>query len=176
MWREETGSEPEPRADTATTGLAILAFLASGHTHQSGLYHEQVHRGLAFLLNSQVSNGSLGGQASTYARMYCHAIATLALSEAYGMTHDERLRVPLQRAVAYSTSAQDPIRAAGDTTGRPRRHKSVGLAGHGIDQRRFGRGAGARRDLARARRFLASVSHGDHLAPPIARPNESVAR
>ncbi len=96
------------KAETGMSGLALLAFLASGHTHEEGLYRENVQRGLEFLLRSQASDGNLGGRASTYAFMYCHAMAAIALSEAYGMTGDRRLEGAVRRAVMYTVTAQNP--------------------------------------------------------------------
>lgn len=96
------------RADTGISALALLALLASGHTHEDGAYRENVERGLEFLLRSQASDGNLGGRATTYAFMYCHAMATFALSEAYGMTGDRRLEAPVRRAVMFTITAQNP--------------------------------------------------------------------
>ena len=97
------------QANTATTGLALLAFLAAGHTHQQGDYQDQVARGLEFLRGSQsATTGSLAGRAGRYVAMYCHGIATLAVSEAYIMTQDERLRPVLERAVHYTVVTQHP--------------------------------------------------------------------
>lgn len=95
------------RADTATTGLALLAFLGSGHTHLKGQFKETVKRGLEHVLNAQAADGNLGGNAELYAFMYSHGIATLALSEAYAMTRDRRLEPALRAAVAYSVAAQN---------------------------------------------------------------------
>jgi hypothetical protein len=102
--RQGAGSQ----ADTGLTGLALLAFLASGHTHQDGLYQSNVRRGLEYLLSIQGRDGNLGGKAATYEFMYCHAMAACALSEAYGMTGDPGLREPVYRAVQYTLAAQDP--------------------------------------------------------------------
>jgi hypothetical protein len=96
------------QADTAITGLALLAFLASGHTHREGPYAENVYRGLRFLLENQAADGNLGGRATTFEFMYCHGISTFALSEAWGMSGDDALREPLRRALAYTIAAQDP--------------------------------------------------------------------
>ena len=38
--------------------------------------------------------------------MYCHAMATLALCEAYALTGDDRLRDPVERAVAFLVRAR----------------------------------------------------------------------
>lgn len=102
--RQNAGSH----SDTAMTGLALLAFLGSGHTHLDGPYRDDVRRGLEFLAQSQAADGNLGGEAVAFEFMYCHAIATCALSEAYGMTRDRRLYEPVQRAINYTVAAQDP--------------------------------------------------------------------
>lgn len=96
------------RADSAMTGLALLAFLGSGHTHLEGPYREDIRRGLEYLMQTQAADGNLGGQAATFEFMYSHAMATCALSEAYGLTRDRRLREAVSRAVAYTAAAQDP--------------------------------------------------------------------
>lgn len=96
-------------ADTGITGLALLAFLGAGYTHEEGPYAETVRDGMNFLLRSQDDEGSLGGRATLYARMYCHAMATFAISEAYAITRDARLEWAVRRAVRYSVSAQNPV-------------------------------------------------------------------
>ncbi len=165
------------QADTGITGLALLAFLASGHTHQSGHYHSNVRRGLQYLLNSQAADGNLGGGASTYAFMYCHAMAAFALSEAYGMTGDPVLRGPVERAVAYTVAAQDPSGGGwrykpadpGDTSQlgwQLMALKSAELAGIPIPQRcREG-----------AWRFLGAVSSGQYGGLAAYRPTEWATR
>lgn len=95
------------RAETGTGGLALLAFLGAGNTHREGEYQDNVRRGLEFLLRSQGAEGNLDGRATHFAKMYCHAMAGLALAEAYGMTSDERLREPVRRAVQYTINAQN---------------------------------------------------------------------
>ena len=95
-------------ADTGITGLALLSMLASGNTHRNGTYRENVRRGLEYLLRNQASDGNLAGSASGFARMYCHAIATFAMSEAYGMTGDRRLEQPVRRAISYTVASQHP--------------------------------------------------------------------
>jgi hypothetical protein len=95
------------RADTAMTGLSLLAFLASGHTHQGGEYNASVRQGLTYLIRVQRSDGGLGGNAANFEYNYCHAMATLALSEAYGMTGDPALEGPVRRAVAYTLANQN---------------------------------------------------------------------
>ncbi len=95
-------------ADTAITGLALLAFLGDGHTHQRGEYKSQVEKGIDYLLRSQAADGSLSGRASNFAAMYCHGMATYALAEAYVLSSDDNLREPLRRAVRFTLEAQSP--------------------------------------------------------------------
>lgn len=88
----------------AVTGLALLAFLGSGHTHLEGDYRDGVARGLRALLDRQLASGSFSP--STNLEMYNHTIATLAVAEAYGITHDPTLASPLSAAVTHLVRAQ----------------------------------------------------------------------
>jgi hypothetical protein len=165
------------QADSAMTGLALLAFLASGHTHLEGPYRDDVRRGLEYLMRIQAADGNLAGQAAPYEFMYCHAIAAFALSEAYGMTRDVRLRESVQRAVGYTLRAQDPNGGgwryrpgdAGDTSQLGWQLmvlKSAELAGIPIpDTSRQG-----------VIRFLRSVSSGTYGGQAAYRPGEKVTR
>ncbi|WP_435021229.1 prenyltransferase/squalene oxidase repeat-containing protein [Tundrisphaera sp. TA3] len=87
-------------ADTALTGLSLLAYLGAGYTHVDGKYAQTVDRGLDFLLRSQKEDGDLRG-ASTAVGMYCHAMATLALAEAHALTGDSRLREAAEKGVGF---------------------------------------------------------------------------
>jgi len=96
------------RADPAATGLALLAFLGAGHTHKTGDYQQTVERGLDWLTKQQKSDGNLFPAESEFAGFYGHGIATIALSEAFGMTKDNRLREPAQKALNYIVQSQHP--------------------------------------------------------------------
>jgi hypothetical protein len=103
--REGAGSN----ADSGITALATLAFLANGHTHLEGPYQHVVQNALEYIVSQQDSNaGDLAGNAKLFARMYCHSMALLAISEAYAMTGDRRLAVAVQRGVNFSLRAQNP--------------------------------------------------------------------
>ena len=74
--------------DSAATGLALLPLLGAGHTHtDKGRYQATLRRGLEYLVNIQLSDGE-DGQGPDNTRLYAHAIATMALCEAYGLTKD----------------------------------------------------------------------------------------
>ncbi len=101
--REGAGAD----AYTAVTGLALLALLGAGHSHLEGKYRQEVYLGLKYLTEVQQADGSLAGDSRLYAQMYCHGIASLALSEAYAMTGDQQLKPFVERSVAYTLSAQN---------------------------------------------------------------------
>lgn len=94
-------------ADTGVTALALLAFLGAGHSHVQGEYQDNVRRGLDFLLRSQAADGSIFGDATLYAQMYCHSMATFALAEAQAVTRDRRLEAAVTKAVNFSLAAQN---------------------------------------------------------------------
>jgi hypothetical protein len=96
------------KADTGITGLALLALLGDGNTHQQGKYKKQVAAGLEYLMRQQREDGNLCGAATNYSRMYCHGIASLALAEGHAMSGDERLRPFVEKAVRYTISCQNP--------------------------------------------------------------------
>jgi hypothetical protein len=86
------------------TGLVLLAFLGAGNTHREGKYATNVLHGLSWLIRQEKANGDLRGQG----RMYSQGIATLAMSEALGMSNDPKLRDPVQRAAEFIVAAQNP--------------------------------------------------------------------
>ena len=94
---------------TAATSLAVMAFLAAGHTPQAGPYAEQITRGVRWVVEHQEPNGMLVHRRS-HGPMYSHGISTLMLAEVAGMT-EEDLSVDcqhaLERAVRLILQAQD---------------------------------------------------------------------
>jgi hypothetical protein len=86
-------------ADTGVTGLALLAFMGAGYTATDGDYADNVDRGLKWLVSQQRSDGYLGGSATHFDQMYCHAIATFAIGEACGMLPEGERAPELRRAL-----------------------------------------------------------------------------
>jgi hypothetical protein len=122
--RPRTSDHPGSLQDNARNGataMAVLPFLGAGQTHTEGSYKETVRGGLYYLVNHMKRDGSLheGG-----GNMYSHGLASIALCEAYAMTHDRDLMVPAQAALNFIVYAQDPIgggwrytpRTPGDTS------------------------------------------------------------
>jgi hypothetical protein len=99
-------------SDTAATGLALLCFQGAGYNHREFKYARQMEKALKWLVDHQDADGGLYVEADELsnqsARMYSHAIAALALTEAYGMTQDRQLREPAQRSLEYIAKTQDP--------------------------------------------------------------------
>jgi hypothetical protein len=94
-------------SDPAGTGIALLPFLGAGHTSKVGKHRQTVTRALHWLLSQQRPSGTW--PAPLDARpMYGHAMASIALCEAYGMTQDKKLRGPAQKALDYIVKAQHP--------------------------------------------------------------------
>lgn len=99
----ECGGDSTVHVDAATTGLAVLCFLGAGHTHtKEGPYRAEVTRALDWLLEQQDAKGDCRHGES----MYTHAIVTIALAEASGMTKDPRFADPLARAVRFIERAR----------------------------------------------------------------------
>ena len=90
--------------DNGGTGLALLCFYGWGERHDQACdYQDNARRALDWMLKQQDKDGYLGERPGM---MYSHAISTIALCEAYGLTHDQRLKEPAQRAIAYTLAAQ----------------------------------------------------------------------
>ena len=109
-------TEPQEKVveyDTAGTAFGVLPFLGAGVTHDPDYvpksppelrgYTKNVYYGIAFLTKTQdQKSGNLGGN------LYSHALGTMALCEAYGLTKDDRVKVPAQLAIKYLMDAQHP--------------------------------------------------------------------
>jgi hypothetical protein len=107
--------------DEGLTSLAVLAFLGAGFTHTSDLYlvdpfdakryraGDVVKKGLQWLRDRQNPDGSFSRDR---AFLYNEALATMALSEAYGMTGAKYWLAPAQRGVEFVERAQRPSPAS----------------------------------------------------------------
>ena len=101
----EPGANQAGDADVACTSYALMCFLGAGYDHTTpSRYRDTVAKSLDWLLAQQKADGLFGE------RNYEHAVATMALAEALGVSNDQRLRVPAQKAVdvVISRQAKDP--------------------------------------------------------------------
>ena len=94
------------KGDAAATSLALLPFLGAGQTHESGIYRENVAKGLSWLISKQKSNGDLRADSRANWGMYAHGQATIVLSEAFALTGDQSLAEPTQLAIDFIEQAQ----------------------------------------------------------------------
>jgi len=93
------------RFPAAMTGLSMMAFMLKGYFPEKGQYAKTLDPALAWLLKrGKEGGGYLGG---TNQGMYEHALATLALSEVWGMTNKEEVRDILKRAVTIILRSQN---------------------------------------------------------------------
>lgn len=100
--------------DTAATAFGLLPFLGAGVTHNRAPssppelagYKKLVENGLIFLARRQEISKEDSKDGRLSPSMYAHALGTIALCEAYGLSGDENLKVPAQRAVKYMMNAQ----------------------------------------------------------------------
>lgn len=92
--------------NVAATGYTLLCFLGTGHGPTGdGPYAKNVADGVAALVKMQdAKTGVFQGRAAPM--MYEHAVATLALVEAYSMTGDAKLKEPCQKAIDLIVKAQ----------------------------------------------------------------------
>jgi beta-lactamase regulating signal transducer with metallopeptidase domain len=151
------------RSDTAATAMALLPFLAAGSTPKSkGPYRQTVAKAIDWLIKQQKPDGDLSGGCEQ--PLYAHGLATIALCEAYGMTHDEQLGAAARLGVGYIERAQNEATGgwgpspgdAGDTSTfgwQIMALKSAQLAGLPVKAS----------VLDRAQRWLRSVAKGEKL-------------
>lgn len=83
---------------TSATSLAVMAFLAAGHTPGEGPYGEAINRGIQFVISHQDAGGLLYVGRGHQGPMYDHGISTLMLAEVSGMV-PERLAAPTRKAL-----------------------------------------------------------------------------
>jgi squalene cyclase len=88
------------------TALAGLAFMQAGNLPGRGKYGENVQRAVDFVLASSQESGLIASDHS-HGPMYGHGFATLFLAEVYGMTHDERVKEKLQKAIRLIQKTQN---------------------------------------------------------------------
>lgn len=91
----------------AMTGLALLAYLGHGDTSGSREFGVTVRRAIDFLAGHQQPDGRFAtGGSLSQPSVYEHAIATYAISEAYGMTRRPDLKEKMERAAALIVAGQ----------------------------------------------------------------------
>ncbi len=149
-------------ADAAATAMGLLPFLAHGETHKTAGKHARVvANGLIWLVRHQKPDGDLSAGAAS--QMYAHALATIALCEAYGMTGDKHVGTAAQAAVGFIEAAQN--RQTGGWRYHPGEEGDTSVVGWQVMALKSAEMAGLKVDhasLELAARFLDSVAKGYH--------------
>jgi len=100
--------------DVGVTGLATLAFLGAGYTDRGSAkdnkYAKNVRMALRYMMNQQDEEGCYGSRSSQHF-MYNHAIAALAMCEAYWMTRNPRYKKPAQKGLDFIAMSRNPYLA-----------------------------------------------------------------
>jgi hypothetical protein len=84
--QSEAGEWSDGYSGPGTTGLAVMAFLASGEDPNFGKYSQPIRKALRAVIRSQ--DGSTGYMGNS---MYQHGFAMLSLAEAYGAVDETDL-------------------------------------------------------------------------------------
>jgi len=161
-WQYDGSAAPDT---VAATGMSLLPFLAAGQTHKKPLgpvsrdYSQTVAKGLDFLISRQQANGSFSGIPPQHT-MYSHAIATVALCEAYGMTGDKgKLQYACQKALNFILKAQHGGGSWGYQPGMSGDTSIVGWQVQALKSAEMCRDLTVdKKALAKASKFLDSVS------------------
>jgi hypothetical protein len=96
-----------PLHDAGLTGLATLAFLGAGETHKTPGHGETVRSALRWLKQVQDPEGAFGDRTSNHFT-HAHAVAALAMAEAYGLTQSPLFRGSAEAGVRFILRAQNP--------------------------------------------------------------------
>jgi hypothetical protein len=143
--------------DVAGTAFGLLPLLGAGETHKgtgkNNLYAKPVERALKWLITRQAADGAFSGNG------YEHAIASIALCEAYGLTADPLLKGPAQRAINCCVAWQH---AAGGFRYQPRVPGDLSVSGWFVQALKSGYLAGLsvpNATWASVNEFLDSVSN-----------------
>ncbi len=165
------------RATTGISGLALLALLGAGNTHQEGGNAQSVRSGLQYLLSVQRPDGSLIGNADPYARTYSHGMAALAMCETAAMTGDAVAKDSAASAVGYTLRIQH--RTTGGWRYVPGDPGDLSQLGWQAMVLASGRAAGVdipEDALTRTKRFLRSVRAGNTGGLASYKPGEPPSR
>jgi Ca-activated chloride channel family protein len=95
-----------PGPDAGSTAMTLLPFLGYGETHKTPRYGAIVRNGLKSLKMIQDAEGRFGPRVPGSLRS--HALATLAMAEAYGLTMSPLFKTSAQNAVSWLVDARRP--------------------------------------------------------------------
>ena len=111
--------------NNGVNGICLLAFLGRGHAPGRGPYQGVVNRAVRFIRSTQRGDGLYASPNMSHGPMYEHALATLAMIQAYGFIPTVDMRASCQQAIDLIVKAQSP---GGGTKGGWRYQPAPGQA------------------------------------------------
>ncbi|MCP5065354.1 MAG: terpene cyclase/mutase family protein [bacterium] len=106
--KRRTGGAGKALYDVGVTGLALCAFLSAGYTRRGRHpYRSAIGKGLRYLKNVQDPEGCFGTR-THQGFIYNHALASLAMVEAYGITGSPIFKGSAQRALDFIAVSRNP--------------------------------------------------------------------
>ncbi len=123
----DDGQWSKGSATVEDTGLALLALLGAGYTHQAGKYKKTIADAINYLRRTQRPDGRFAEDVRQ------HAIATLAVAEAYGMTTSPVLKRLAEGGVSVLAALVTPPESAVDRAWIALALKSAKTAGMTVD-------------------------------------------
>ena len=144
----------------AATAFGLLPLLAAGQSHEAnGPYKGVIRGGLNALTTMQdEQTGKLGK-----GYMYEHALGTMTLCEAFGLSRDPNLKAQAQAALDFLQDAQNDKTGGWHYSANPPTAGDLSVTGWQIMALKSGELAGLKVDpqtYAKAKQFLSSVSKG----------------
>jgi len=144
----------------AATAFGLLPFFAAGQTHESkGPYQGVIRKGLIWMTQKQDQKTGMLGSGS----MYEHGLSTIALCEAYGLSHDQKLKNSAMAAVKFIEYAQNESSGGWHYTARPATVGDTSVVGWQLMGLKSAQMAGLpvnKGTLDKAKKFLGSVAKG----------------
>lgn len=106
------------KSDAGATALALLPYLGARQTHKAkGPYQQNVKNGIHWLIVHQKPSGEVSRDGTR--KMLSHDLATIALSDAYGMTGDDAVGAAAQKAVRFIVEQDAKADDGSDVPGKP---------------------------------------------------------
>ena len=147
-WLKKTQkSEGSWDGTIATTGLAVLAYLAHGETPASKEFGETVEKAMQYLINALTIRAD--GQPTfrgTDGNEYATLIATYALCEAYGMTKNPNTKEAAMQTLQRIVSNQSPTGGWDYKINKDSTRDDMSFAGWALQALKAGKMAGLHPD------------------------------
>ena len=136
-----------PGVKPASTGLAILTYLAHGETPSSPEFGKTVERGLEFLIECiRVNKEGKATMAGSDGNEYAFLIGTYALCEAYGMTKNPNARAAAEKTLQRIIKGQSSTGGWDYKINRHSNRDDMSFAGWALQAIKAGKMAGIHLD------------------------------